>query len=321
MILINKEKWNNAFDGFNIYDCAVRNKDAFSFVCIKATKGKVGDEPNKRLINVFIDSGDVEFIEYTGFAQPLLTVARKPLEQAVMVGIDGDVAVLGSGKHGLETEIPMGRDETPLFTSAAAIATIDGYVYAAGNWRTVCRRTAAGVWENIADRKTLSIPERNENGSNDDGFDAIDGFNDHDIYCGGGKGDLWRFDGLQWHHCSLPTNMYIESICCAGDGYVYIGMQSGSILRGRDNKWKMIHEGKLSLPFKDLVWFDGVVWCTSDYGIWAIKDGKVREANVEANTRSCSGNLSVGDGVMLLAGMYGASIFDGNIWKKLGPDE
>ncbi len=319
--MINEKQWNKAFDGFNIVDCAVRSKVALSFICIKATNGTVEEEPNKRLVNVFLDTGEVEFTEYTGFAHPSLTVARKPLEQAVMVGIDGVVAVLGSGIHGLETEIPMGSDETPLFTSASAIATIDGIVYAAGNWRTVCRRTAAGVWENMADRKTLPIPERNQHGSNDDGFDVIDGFNDHDIYCAGGYGDVWRFDGVQWHHCLLPTSMNIESICCAGDGYVYVGLQSGSVVRGRENSWQLIHRGRLSLPFKDMVWFDGKVWCTSDYGIWTIVNGKLAEADVDDSTRSCSGNLAVGDGVMLLAGMYGASYFDGKTWTRLGPDQ
>lgn len=138
-------------------------------------------------------------------------------------------------------------------------------------------------------------------------------------YCGGGKGDLWHFDGSTWEQCPVPTSMYVESLCCAGDGFVYVGLQSGSVMRGRDDKWKVIHVGSLTLPFKDMVWYDNKVWCTSDYGIWTIEDGKYLEPDLSAKVRSCSGNLSVGDGVMLLAGLYGATVYNGKKWTTLIP--
>lgn len=318
--MIGMDDWEKAFGDYDIYDCAIRNKSAFSFLCIRHTEGVVKAEPNKRIVNLFTDSGRIGYAEFSGFSRPLLTVARQPLEQAVMISAHGDVAVLGGGEKGMKEAIPMGRAETPLFTSAQAMTTINGLVYLAGAWRCICRRTSTGAWENLADRTTLPVPERNKHGSNQDGFDAIDGFNDRDIYCGGGKGDVWRFDGARWHRCPVDTTMYIETICCAGDGYVYIGMQSGSVLRGREDTWELLHEGTLSLPFTDMVWFEGQLWCTSDYGLWTIKDGKMAEADVPSNVRSCSGNLAVGDGVMLLAGMYGACVFNGKTWKELGPD-
>ena len=73
----------------------------------------------------------------------------------------------------------------------------------------------------------------------------------------------------------------------------------------------------MTLAFKDMVWFDGKVWCTSDYGLWVIKDGKLKEAELPAEVTACAGNLSVGDGVMLLAGMYGATVYDGKTWTRL----
>ncbi len=114
--------------------------------------------------------------------------------------------------------------------------------------------------------------------------------------------------------------MYIHNVCCAGDDYVYVGMQSGSVLRGRENTWELIHTGTLTLPFKDIVWFAGKVWCTSDYGVWTIDNGKLTDADIPVLAHSCSGNLSVGDGVMLLAGRYGAAVFDGKSWEQLSPE-
>lgn len=276
-------------------------------------------EPLKRLVNVFDDgSSEVGYAEYTGFTRPQIATSQHPKEQAVMIASNGSVAVLGGGESDLEKKIPMRRSGGALFTNVAGLATIDGHVYVAGGWRLVCRRLGPGNWENLADRATLPMPT-GDHGLNNGGFDVIDGFNANDIYCGGGKGDLWHFDGFQWAQCVVPTDMYIESICCAGDGFVYVGLQSGSVMRGRGTKWKVIYIGALSLPFKDMVWYDNRVWCTSDYGVWVIEDGKVAEPDLPPEVRACSGNLAVGDGVMLLAGMYGAIVYNGKKWTPLVP--
>ena len=315
---ITVSEYDEFFKGYQIYDCAVRSRNAFSFVVLESRDDN--SEPEKVLINYFPHDPPGERLGgriYTGFQFPKLAVSRKPKEQAIMVGMSGGVAVLGGGDDDMENSIPKGGPDQPLYTSAHALATIDGYVYAAGPWRAVCRRTGPNQWESLADRTTLPVPKRNSSGSNDEGFDAIDGFHANDIYCAGGHGDVWRFDGKRWHQCPVPTNMTIENVCCAGDGYVYVGMRSGSVMRGRENTWKVIHQGNFTLPFKDMVWFDGRVWCTSDYGIWTIEDGKLVEPELPVEVRACAGNLSVGDGVMLLAGMYGAIVYDGKEWHKI----
>ncbi len=61
-------------------------------------------------------------------------------------------------------------------------------------------------------------------------------------------------------------------------------------MRGRENMWKVIHIGELSTPFKDMVWFAGKVWGTSDYGLWTIVNDKVDYADIPANAHACSGN-------------------------------
>ncbi|NHZ65611.1 hypothetical protein [Massilia genomosp. 1] len=318
--MISEKNWDAAFGDFYLHDCAVRSKHAFSFACIEAVDDFAVEEPNKRMVNVFTDTGEIDYKEYTGFAWPFLAVARQPLEQAVMVGARGGVAVLGSGQRGMEAAIPMGSATAALVTSVNALATIDGLVYAAGPWRAVCRRTACGVWESLAGRDTLPEPERDAHGSNDEGFDVIDGFSARDIYCAGGKGDVWRFDGVRWHQCRVRVDQHIQAICCAGDGYVYIGLQGGGILRGRENLWKLIQKTTLARPFNDMVWFADKVWCNSDDGLWTIGNGKLADADVPPEARHRSRVLAVGDGVMLFAGRYGAVVFDGKEWTPLVPD-
>ncbi len=230
-----------------------------------------------------------------------------------MVAIDGTACVLGSGESDMEQPIPIGRSNSPIVSNVGALATIDGHVYATGGWRSVCYRESANHWVSL--RKNLPLPT--DETVFDVGFDGIDGFNAKDIYCAGSYGDVWRFDGDRWLQCPIPTNLLLSTVCCASDGNVYIGAQSGSVIKGRENKWKLIHRGQMSLPFKDIVWYQDRLWCTSDYGIWQVVNDELIEADLPPEIRVCAGNLSVGDGVLLLAGMYGAAVFDGKKWEIL----
>ncbi|UOD28002.1 hypothetical protein INH39_21285 [Massilia violaceinigra] len=317
--MISQDDWDETFSGFNIYDCAIHYKGAYAFLCIEQVDGIVEWEPNKLIVSIFFDDDVIELAEHEGFAFPTLAATGMPVAQAIMVSASGEVAVLDSDQDALEANIPFGTPESALYRSADSLALIDGHLYATGNWRGVARRLGKGCWESIAGRDTLPLPDADANGFNRGGFRAIDGFNARDIYCGGGKGDVWRFDGTRWHQCALRVDLSVVSICCAGDGFVYVGMQSGSVMRGREDTWEMIYTGTLALPFKDLVWFAGKVWCTSDHGLWVIERGILTAADVAEFVRAASGNLAVGDGVMLLAGMYGAALFDGVTWNALRP--
>lgn len=319
--MISKENWQEFFDGFHIYKCAVASKNHFYFVLLELVEGN-DISPRKRLVSISLENDDEHIVcaEYDNeyFDLACLASVQHPSQQAVMVALDGDVAVMKGDISEFEDSIPLGEPGSPLATSAHAVFSIDGFAYVVGPWRSVCKRIAPGKWENLADRRSLPKPERNQFGRSNQGFNVIAGFSAADIYAGGGEGDLWHYNGEKWSQCPVPTNMYIETICCAGDGYVYVGLQSGSIMQGRTNQWKLIHKGTMTLPFQDMAWFQGKVWCTSDYGTWTIENGNLTDPLLPAEIRSCSGNLSVNDGVMLLAGMYGASVFDGVKWVSLG---
>lgn len=313
------EDLKEVLTGFFVYDCAVRMRDCFSFVLLESIDDAANGD--KRLMNFFANfpAGErLAWDTYSGFDLPKVAASSHPKNQAVMVSIDCDVAVLGGGCRDMEEPILTGgAPETEVLRACFNLATIDGSIYAVGPRRTVCKRMDEGKWESlVGDRSSLPKPAR-VGASSDGGFHAIAGFNASDIYCVGGKGDAWRYDGQRWYQCVVPSNMYFRSVCCAGDGYVYIGMQSGSVMRGREDSWEIIHRDEMTLAFKDMVWYDGKVWCTSDYGLWVIENGKLKEADVPPEVTSCSGNLSVGDGVMLLAGMYGATVYDGREWQRI----
>ena len=316
--MISKKLYDTSFRGYHIMDCAVRDREAFSFILFETSAVLAKKEPKKRLLNYFIDGdGETGCADYNGFALPSLAVAQKPCVQAVMVGSNGKVAVQGSGVSAMEGAIPMALGAAAR-TDIATLTTIDGYVYGVGGWRAVCRRTGLNQWESIAhEGNGMAVPKASRSGSSNSHFEAIDAYGPNDIYCVGGVGEVWHFNGLKWRQCPMPTNWNLESVCCAGDGFVYIGAPGGSIIKGRHDSWKFIHKGEMTLSFKDMVWFADKLWCTSDYGVWVVENDTLVEAKLPAEISVCAGNLSVGDGVMLLAGVHGAALFDGKKWEVL----
>jgi hypothetical protein len=72
-----------------------------------------------------------------------------------------------------------------------------------------------------------------------------------------------------------------------------------------------------AMPFKDKVWFHNRLWCTSDYGVWTVERGKLKELVLPPDVKACAGNLSAADGMRLLAGLHGAALYDGTRWNRL----
>jgi len=153
-----------------------------------------------------------------------------------------------------------------------------------------------------------------------EGFSDLDGFCESDIYAAGGKGDVWRFDGSRWRQIAFPTNTYVNTVCCGGDGNVYISCYEGLTFVGRGNRWKEIRGlGRVYLGFKDMVWHSGQAWCTSENGIWRIRNASewVSDNDLATEVRVCSGNMYVNDGVLLVAGMGGAAFLENDQWQVI----
>jgi hypothetical protein len=211
------------------------------------------------------------------------------------------------------------RDDVngPIRGGMIKLRTIGGYVYAAGGRRSVCRREGPNQWVKMWD-ESLPLPKVKKTPDyNRFGFEAIDGFSTEDLYVAGGDGDIWNFSQGRWRQIAFPSNVPLQNLCCGADGQVYVAGQGGEIYRGRGNTWTKIHDGGISLPINDMVWFQDQVWCTNDSGIWTIQNDQVMRADVPDFVRSCAGYASAADGVLLVAGMYGAALHDGQQWNSL----
>jgi len=323
--LISLEEFRREISQFSIIDCAVRGKD-FLYVLTVNTKemekaSALSMHTVTKRATVFRPPrpyGErIGRIQVTGCDSLNIAGSQHGEDKIVCVDSGDFVYVAGGGKTEQENPIPMSKDG-PLRGAIFRVRMIHGMFYAVGAYHTVCRRRGRNDWESLC--LNLPAPESEkqakEAGDSMD-FRGIDGFSHDDLYTIAGEGMVWHFDGKEWRQIPFPSNMRLESVCCAGDGEVYIGAQSGTLFRGRGDHWTMVERGNMSLPFEDIVWHAGRLWCTSDYGLWTLENNRIVRADVPSEISVCAGNLSVADGVMLLAGTNGAAYHDGESWHSI----
>lgn len=239
-------------------------------------------------------------------------VAAAPAAQLVGVSIDGQVYTLGSGVSEFEPRIEENK-RGPLRGSVRQVLAIDGLVYAVQGNRGLCRRTAPGRWETLcADLPVSGSWEQRDSL----GFTCAAATSASNIYCAGGDGDLWHFDGRRWTKRHFPGGG-IANLCCAAADDVYISCQDGGIYRGSGDSWNKIGEGGKALSCRSMAACRGRIWCSSDYGIWAIDGDHIARVEPPAQIGVRAGVLSAGDGVLLAAGSGGAAYFDGERWTAI----
>ncbi|WP_338848513.1 hypothetical protein V8J88_06395 [Massilia sp. W12] len=313
---LDKISFDKYIKGSTLIDAVVRRKDMLYFIFEDDAPRPETETTWTRVITCNDRPGlrPWGIAELKGMLNMKASVAYQPKEQFVGFSLNHHIYAIGSGEVGFEKDLSSGKNDAGEWAGmrggAVKSKTIDGWLWIVGSGRSVMRRQGNNTWEWHS-----AIPDRSL--MDDGGFEDIDGFSSTDIYAAGGHGDVWHFDGKTWRAIPFPSNMSLETVCCAGDGMVYIGADEGAVFQGRGEQWKLIHRGDTTLSYTDLVWYQDRVWGTSDYGVWHIQNGKVKRAHLPDGVRVCAGHLSAADGVLLLAGQYGATLFDGKQWNRI----
>jgi hypothetical protein len=241
-----------------------------------------------------------------------MTVARKPLEQALTLGENGEIYCIGSGDHHDEFVEP-NRDPQRNPGPFRAINRIGDAVYAVGMGRQAFKREANGSWVAI-DASIRPDPDD----ENVYGFEAIDGFDEREIYAVGWNGEIWRYDDSDWHQQISPTNFTLTDVCCAGDGTVYACGRMGLLLRGRGDEWEAIELGDFSGDIWSLAWFDSTLYfCTMDAVYSLEADDSIAVAEMGNDPATSCYKLSVAEGVMWSVGAKDIMSFDGKKWERI----
>lgn len=320
--MISTKDFSKRFVGYNIVDCEVRRRNFFYFIAredyTKWTDWKeTGDHPSerslyKKIITFTLSEAPKKQWGHgllKGFSRLTSSVAFQPKEQLIVGSLSGQIYVIGSGEHEIQGEI-----KSDLRGSLNSLRTIEGSVYLAGSGRVSGIRRGKDDWQWIS----RDTPYDQTTELYTAGFDVMDGFSSNDIYAAGGDGDVWHYDGKSWRRIDFPSNLTIGTMCCGADGKVYISGYEGLSFVGRGDDWKPVKRREIiPLGFKDIVWYEDRVWCTNDIGVWWIVNDEIVSASIPAFAKVSSGNLSARDGVLLLAGFYGAAYLENGQWNEI----
>lgn len=331
--LFDNESWDKYLRGYTIADCAMNNKNRYTFLLVEEQENR-DIKPRTRFVIVIEDDQDqVKFGHFETSSLSTASIARG-VNPAEYVAVDSGSRVYSSNSSRKGREKPMDRVidmRTPSGTlgTIRKVVRVAGQVYAVGNYRKIYRRIGMDRWiEFGAEGKGIPLPADVEthDSSMSLGFNDLDGFDENDMYAVGGYGDLWRFDGRKWHSCAIPTDAILSTVCCAGDGLVYITELNGSVWAGRADHWTMVASADLSPGSHpvDAVWFNDRLYLGAQQGLWTIDAARkslvpLQKVESDAPNPTNGGrlDLSADGGYLLTAGPYGACLHNGTGWRRL----
>jgi len=204
-----------------------------------------------------------------------IAVVRHPAPASLIMGVDGTV-IRGSAAGFHPETVDAGKEGPQHVGDLREIRTIEKRAYVAGMGRTVYRCDGEKSWTRIDQgvRKT-GDPESNS------GFNSIHGFSEKDIYAVGWEGEIWHYDGKKWKQAPSPTNLALFRVVCAPDGTVYAVGQRGTILAGKESKWKLIEQDETTEDFYGAAWFRKQLYLSNDEGIFRLSQGALEKVKLQ----------------------------------------
>lgn len=326
---VQREKWEKSLKGWLIVDCSVRNKDVVQLIARELADDDELDsredvEIRTRTIQIRrhfeIENQRTAHQGLEGFSHPIGGSCNLPIEQDLVISMNGEVYASGSGKSGLERpERPDGRGIVP-----TRLVNIEGFSFALGKARVILKRSDVNRWDLFANDGLPALRTHFERGARDSaGYYSALGFNDLDgpketlLYAVGGKGDVWHYNGKLWRQCDFPSNEMLSTVTVAPNGNVYISGEGGSLWVGAEDTWRLAAPGQAASPFNDSAWFGDKLWLCSDYQlkIWSGKE-LVRPEH-EGDVIPYCGHMDARDGILVVASGSYAHCFDGERWQCL----
>lgn len=313
--------WTKYFKGYSIVDVAIMSRQKIYF-CLKQDPPKNSPtvEDDDLVTRIVVhrtaeqDAKRWALVEINGVKYPKIAMPSLPEPQVLMVDFHGSVYSADPKRRGMEKDIDLVEG-----VSITNVACIEQHAYAVGTSRQVFLRKGVDRWTPMHPKlgKRKHAPDEED----DWGFNAIDGFDQRDIYAAGGAGDLWHFDGKSWRQLPLPTNAEINDLCCGGDGLVYVVGNDGLLFVGRNEKWKQLEQDVETSSLDEVVWYRDRAYIASWMGLFEAQKSRFAQVQVGVDPSQHSfGHVAAGDGILVSAGPKEVFVFDGKQWQELVPD-
>ena len=228
-------------------------------------------------------------------------VVKKPSERFLALGEDGEVfTYLGGGKVVEEKIVPKPK-------VLRGVGVVDGLAVACGMKRQVYRRDGEATWT------AMHAPAPDKGNA---GFEAVAGFSSKEMYAVGWNGEIWEWNGKKWVNRASPTNLILTSVCCAADGKVYICGQTGTLLKGRHDTWKVVDLGDFNDDLWAVRWFKDRLYLASMKALFTLGDGGLEPVDFGDDAPATCYRLTDAEGVLWSVGSGDVFSFDGSTWTR-----
>lgn len=351
-MLFDRESWGRFMAGYVIVDATIGFEDGRLGLLLyeeTGTEAQMEDGFQIRLLAVKV--GNPIATRFFSMSSNGLSVGARlssawapKASEFVAVGIGLETYSYKPKSHkGREADIPFEvrklRPDAYSEFGAGVLKTVrvGSTVYAIGGPFRVFERIGPQQWKEHAD---IPLPEqlgsRDREAAlaaiGDSAFYDLGGSSEDDLYAVGSAGTIWRRKAAQWHQMPFPESIRLQTVAVAPDGTAYITDIRGSVWKGADDQWERIVQADNMLPYRDSVWFSGRLYCSNDSaGCFVLEDGQMvaayraRRDAMPTSTAIHAHNLDVSpdQSKLLIAGMYGATLYDGQTWQLLfdgGPD-
>lgn len=313
--------WKHHFRGWFASDIAIENAGLIHVLLredLALEKAAIMHESEilARILRLSLaEDNDVQCRGRTlrGYHRPFCGIDRRAIGQALVVSREYHSEILAMGPTLPDVVEKVAAEGPAYLIKLRYLDAAGSFAYAVGTFRSVFRRVAPGRWERLP-----AVPGPLSDADNAifvHGFKDIDAFSPTEMYAAGGHGEVFRFDGTTWHDCGFPTNRKLNTVTCAGDGNVYISGEGGRLWAGRGNRWELVHDDNITIPYNDVLWFAGELWLASDYQLHIWDGQHMRTPTFPGASWPLSGHMDAVDGLLVIAGLYSVYAFDGHAWR------
>ena len=257
-----------------------------------------------------------EWLWPTGVAEQVnwtttsMTVVREPKEQALFLGLWGDIYRVGSGDIKEESALVSLPDGPKSSGPMRCIRAIDGRAYAVGMRRQVYVRKGMDSWE----RMDAGIRLDHSTGQS---FETVHGLSASSIYAAGRRGEIWHFDGTRWVQEDSPTNRIITDIWCSPSGTVFACGQAGTVLVRSGGVWRVIDHEATEDDFWSVREFGDKVYLATMQTLYELSGNSVTQTDFGPDAPQTCFALSVAGRLMWSVGAKNIFSFDGTRWTRL----
>jgi hypothetical protein len=187
-----------------------------------------------------------------------------------------------------------------------AIRGIGNDLYVCGYGRQVYRRNN-GAWPSISDKILTRETAR--------GFHDIDGADDKHIYAAGWHGEIFFYNGTEWHQEKSPTSEHLNALRCVKKDAVWIAGQNGTVVHGRAGQWNLIKNEDFGNVY-GIEEYNGNIYVAGN-GVLGRVDGKsITKIDTGLGRPVTTHRLYAKDGQLWSIGEKDVLLFDGASWKK-----